>query len=54
MKLWMGEILDASIADAFRESRNEVERAINVKIEAEEYGSGITSWDVVLVVLESR
>jgi len=54
MKLWIGGILDASIADAFRESRNEVERAINVKIEAEEYGSGITSWDVVLVVLESR
>ena len=54
MKLWIGGILDASIADAFSEIRNEIQRAINLKIEAEEYGSGISTWDVVLVVLESR
>jgi uncharacterized protein YbbC (DUF1343 family) len=54
MKLWIGGILDVSIADVFREIRNEIQRAINLKIEDEEYGSGISTWDVVLVVLESK
>ncbi len=29
-------------------------RRFNDKIEVEEYGSGISTWDVVLVILESR
>ena len=54
MKLWIGGILDASVADAFREIRNVMERSINLKIEAEEYGLGISTWDVVLVALKSK
>ena len=54
MKLWIGGILDTSIADIFSEIRNEIQHSINLKIEAEEYGLGISTWDVVLVVLESR
>ena len=54
MKLWIGGILDASVADAFREIRNAIQRSINLKIEAEEYGLGISTWDVVLVALESK
>ena len=54
MKLWIGGILDASVADAFSEIRNAIQRLINLKIEAEEYGSGLSTWDVVLVVLESK
>ena len=31
-----------------------MQHSINLKIEAEEYGLGISTWDVVLVVLESK
>jgi len=54
MKLWIGGILDASVADAFREIRNAIQCSINLKIEAEEYGLGISTWDVVLVALKSK
>jgi len=54
MKIWIGGILDASVADAFREIRNVMERSINLKIEAGEYGLGISTWDVVLVALKSK
>ena len=54
MKLWIGGILDASVADSFREIRNVILCLINLNIEAEEYGLGISTWDVVLVALESK
>ena len=54
MKLWIGGILDASVADAFREIRNAIQHSINLKIEAEEYGLGISTWDVVLIALKSK
>ena len=54
MKLWIGGILDASVADAFRKIRNAIQRSINLKIEAEEYGLGISTWDVVLIALKSK
>ena len=54
MKLWIGGILDANITDAFREIRNEIQRVINLKIEVEKYGLEISTWNIVLVVIESR
>jgi hypothetical protein len=54
MNLWIGGIIHASIVDDFRVIRNSIEQIINSKIAAEYYGAGITTWDLVLVILESN
>lgn len=50
MKIWIGGILDAGVADAFRLLRNSIEEKINSAIEHVNYGTGLTTWDVILVV----
>ncbi|MBC6606639.1 hypothetical protein H8B13_07400 [Hymenobacter sp. BT188] len=54
MKLWIGGIIESDIGDAFREIRSSTEKVVNSKIESVYYGSGISTWDVVLVILESN
>lgn len=50
MILWIGGIIDSIIADDFRHLRNSVEEKVNTKIAAIDYGPGMSTWDVILVV----
>ena len=50
MRLWIGGIIDAIVADEFRCLRNSIEERINAVIADIDYGSGISTWDVILVI----
>jgi hypothetical protein len=50
MKLWVGGIIDAEVADEFRHLRNSMEESINNVITEADYGSGMSTWDVILVI----
>ena len=50
LKLWVGGILDADIADSFRQLRNRLQEKINAALQGQHYGDALGTWDVVLVV----
>jgi hypothetical protein len=50
LKLWLGGIIDADIGDSFRTHRNFLEELVNAVIAHGDYGTGLATWDVILVV----
>jgi hypothetical protein len=53
LKLWIGGILDADIADiadSFRQLRNRLQEEINAALQGLHYGDALDTWDVVLAV----
>jgi hypothetical protein len=50
LKLWVGGLIEASIADSFRQLRNTLEQAVNTALQDHYYGDALESWDVVLAV----
>ena len=50
LKLWVGGIIDADIADSFRELRNTLQQAVNAALHNQHYGDALGTWDVVIAV----
>jgi hypothetical protein len=50
MKLWIGGILEADIADSFRELRNDLEKRVNHLLESKQYGEGLSTWDLSIAI----
>ena len=50
LKIWIGGILDADIADSFRQLRNRLQEKINTALQGRHYGDALGTWDVILVV----
>ena len=50
MKLWIGAELDADVADAFREVRNRVEKAVNAVIASKDFELPLNGWDCIAIV----
>jgi hypothetical protein len=50
LKLWVGGIVEANIADSFRQLRNTLEQTVNTALQAQHYGDALLTWDVVLAV----
>ena len=54
MKLWIGGEICADIADAFREARLVVERAINAAIGSSDYGLELEAWDCIAIIRDDK
>jgi hypothetical protein len=50
LKLWVGGIIDAYIANSFRELRNTLQQAVNTALHNQHYGDALGTWDVVIAV----
>lgn len=50
MKLWISGEIDSDIAASLREARNAIEEAVNNIFTSNDYGDGIVSWDVIMMV----
>lgn len=54
MKLWISGEMDSNIGDYFRIARNHVENEINTILTSKDYGDGISSWDMIMVVSKDK
>jgi Immunity protein 44 len=52
MKLWISGQVEAEIGDVFRHTMNEIENLVNDKIRKNDYGKGLSDWDIIFVILE--
>ena len=50
MKLWLSAEIEADVVDENRVVRNEVERAINARIESCSYDLPLDGWDVIVIM----
>ncbi|RZK31098.1 MAG: hypothetical protein EOO63_05025 [Hymenobacter sp.] len=50
LKLWVGGIIEANLADSFRQLRNALEQTVNTALQAQHYGDALLAWDVVIAV----
>jgi hypothetical protein len=52
MKLWISGEVDSYVGDYFRHTLNEVEQVVNEKLLTNNYGTGISEWDVIFIITE--
>lgn len=54
MQLWMSSEMQANIADAYRASRKEIEKEVNLFIKDKDYGVGIEKWSYIAIIMEEE
>lgn len=54
MKLWISGEIDSIVSDSFRITRNYLELSVNNILASKDYGSGILSWDIIMIVSKDK
>ncbi|RQO64365.1 hypothetical protein DBR43_33065 [Pedobacter sp. KBW06] len=54
MKLWISGEIDSIVSDSFRVVRNYIEKNINNILASNNYGDGVLSWDVIVVISKDK
>lgn len=50
MKLWISGEIDSIISESFRITRNYLEQNVNNILASKDYGTGISSWDIIMII----
>src|SRR5580692_2003719 len=54
MKLWISGEIDSILSDSFRITRNYLEENINNILASKNYGSGVISWDIIMIISKDK
>lgn len=54
MNFWSSSEVESDVADAHRQARKDLESSINHKIARKEYGSGVSKWALIYIVLSEK